>query len=207
METAAQYGEVLPADPDAKALAAFLLRRRAADPDRFPDLSLTVIKLLGPGEYMALEPGAESEGHFSLAVTDYTHATAPNRRYPDLVNQRLVASVLEGTPVPYSGDELVGLAAWLSDREKGTKKVERFVRKAAAAVLLQDRVGETFEGLVTGASPKGTWVRIIAPPVEGRVMRGEEGLAVGDRVRVRLLGTDAYRGFIDFENVGGRGRA
>ncbi|HIH03339.1 MAG TPA: RNB domain-containing ribonuclease [Methanoregulaceae archaeon] len=206
VETAAEYGEKLPEDPDAKALAAFLLRRRAADPDRFPDLSLTIIKLLGPGEYMALMPGDESEGHFSLAVTDYTHATAPNRRYPDLVNQRLVASVLEGTGVPYDADELVALAAWLSDREKGTKKVERFVHKAAAAVLLQDRVGETFEGLVTGASPKGTWVRIIAPPVEGRVMRGEEGLAVGNRVRVRLLGTDAYRGFIDFENVGRTGR-
>ncbi len=200
--TAALYGEKLPADPDAKALAAFLLRRRAADPDRFPDLSLTVIKLLGPGEYVAIAPGEESGGHFSLAVTDYTHATAPNRRYPDVVNQRLVASVLEGTPVPYGVDELVGLAAWLSDREKGTKKVERFVHKAVAAVLLHDRVGEIFEGLVTGASPKGTWVRIIIPPVEGRVMRGEEGLAVGDRVRVRLLGTDAYRGFIDFENAG-----
>jgi VacB/RNase II family 3'-5' exoribonuclease len=203
VETAALYGEKLPAEPDAKALAAFLLRRRAADPDRFPDLSLTVIKLLGPGEYVALAPGEQSDGHFSLAVTDYTHATAPNRRYPDLVNQRLVAAVLEGTPVPYDGTELVGLAAWLSDREKGTKKVERFVHKAVAAVLLHDRVGETFDGLVTGASDKGTWVRIIAPPVEGRVMRGEEGLAVGDRVRVRLLGTDANRGFIDFENVGG----
>ena len=186
--TAALYGETLPEDPDAKALAAFLLRRRAADPDRFPDLSLTVIKLLGPGEYVALAPGEESDGHFSLAVTDYTHATAPNRRYPDLVNQRLVAAVLEGTPVPYDGKELGDLATWLSDREKGTKKVERFVHKAAAAVLLRDRVGETFDGLVTGASEKGTWVRIIAPPVEGRVMRGEEGLAVGDRVRVRLLG-------------------
>ena len=202
VETAAQYGEELPADPDARALAAFLLRRRAADPDRFPDLSLTVIKLLGPGEYVALEPGDESEGHFSLAVTDYTHATAPNRRYPDLVNQRQVLSVLEGTPMPYDGSYLIGLAAWLSDREKGVKKVERFVHKAAAAVLLQNRIGETFEGLVTGASPKGTWVRVISPPVEGRVMRGEEGLAVGDRVRVRLLGTDAYRGFIDFEKIG-----
>jgi exoribonuclease-2 len=200
--TAALYGETLPADPDAKALAAFLLRRRAADRDRFPDLSLTVIKLLGPGEYVALAPGEESDGHFSLAVTDYTHATAPNRRYPDLVNQRLVVSILEGTPVPYSEDELVGLAAWLSDREKGIKKVERFVNKAVAAVLLQDRIGEVFDGLVTGASPKGTWVRIITPPVEGRVMRGEANLAVGDRVRVRLLGTDAYRGFIDFESIG-----
>src|SRR5690606_23757055 len=120
----------------------------------------------------------------------------------DLVNQRLVASILEGTPVPYSEDELAGLAAWLSDREKGIKKVERFVHKAVAAVLLQDRIGEVFDGLVTGASPKGTWVRIITPPVEGRVMRGEADLAVGDRVRVRLLGTDAYRGFIDFESIG-----
>jgi exoribonuclease-2 len=165
-----------------------------------------VIKLLGPGEYVALAPGEESDGHFSLAVTDYTHATAPNRRYPDLVNQRLVASVFAAEPAPYTMNELVALAAWLSDREKGTKKVERFVHKAAAAVLLRDRVGEIFDGLVTGASPKGVWVRIVRPPVEGRVMRGEEQLAVGDRVRVRLLGTDAFRGFIDFENVGRTGR-
>ncbi|NLX50394.1 MAG: RNB domain-containing ribonuclease [Methanospirillum sp.] len=205
--TAGLYGETLPQDPDAKALAGFLARRKAADPDRFPDLSLTVIKLLGPGEYMALEPGAEPDGHFSLAVTDYTHATAPNRRYVDLVNQRMVASIFGGEPLPYSSDELVALAAWLSGCEKRAKKVERYVRKAAAALLLGRRIGETFEGLVTGASPKGTWVRLISPPAEGRVVSGEKGLAVGDRVRVRLLSTDPYRGYIDFERAGGPGRS
>jgi VacB/RNase II family 3'-5' exoribonuclease len=198
---AAMYHENLPAKPDAKALAKFLIRQKAADPERFPDLSLTIIKLLGPGEYMMLEPGNEPYGHFSLAVTDYTHATAPNRRYVDLINQRLLKSVLDKVPSPYSGEELVDLSAWLTDREKGSKKVERFMRKAAAAVLLQDRRGETFSALVTGASEKGTYVRLITPPAEGRIMRGEHGLRVGQKVRVRLLKTDPYNGFIDFECV------
>ena len=144
---AAMYHENLPAKPDAKALAKFLIRQKAADPERFPDLSLTVIKLLGPGEYMMLEPGSEPYGHFSLAVTDYTHATAPNRRYVDLINQRLLKSVHDKVPSPYAGEELVDLSAWLTDREKGSKKVERFMRKAAAAVLLQGRTGETFSGI------------------------------------------------------------
>jgi exoribonuclease-2 len=198
---AAMYHENLPAKPDAKALAKFLIRQKAADPERFPDLSLTVIKLLGPGEYMMLEPGSEPYGHFSLAVTDYTHATAPNRRYVDLINQRLLKSVLDKVPSPYAGEELVDLSAWLTDREKGSKKVERFMRKAAAAVLLQGRAGETFSALVTGASEKGTYVRLITPPAEGRIMRGEHGLRVGQKVRVRLLKTDPYNGFIDFECV------
>jgi exoribonuclease-2 len=199
---AAIYHENLPAKPDAKALAKFLIRQKAADPERFPDLSLTVIKLLGPGEYMMLEPGSEPYGHFSLAVTDYTHATAPNRRYVDLINQRLLKSVLDKVPSPYSGEDLVDLSAWMTDREKGSKKVERFMRKAAAAVLLQGRTGETFSALVTGASDKGTYVRLITPPAEGRIMRGEHGLRVGQKVRVRLLKTDPYNGFIDFECVG-----
>jgi exoribonuclease-2 len=199
---AAVYHEKLPAKPDAKALAKFLIRQKAADPERFPDLSLTVIKLLGPGEYMMLEPGSEPYGHFSLAVTDYTHATAPNRRYVDLINQRLLKSVLDKVPSPYAGEDLVDLSAWLTDREKGSKKVERFMRKAAAAVLLQNRTGETFSALVTGASDKGTYVRLITPPAEGRIMRGEHGLRVGQKVRVRLLKTDPYNGFIDFECVG-----
>jgi exoribonuclease-2 len=151
---------------------------------------------------MMLEPGSEPYGHFSLAVTDYTHATAPNRRYVDLINQRLLKSVLDKVPSPYSGEDLVDLAAWLTDREKGSKKVERFMRKAAAAVLLQGRTGETFSALVTGASEKGTYVRLITPPAEGRIMRGEHGLRVGQKVRVRLLKTDPYNGFIDFECVG-----
>jgi VacB/RNase II family 3'-5' exoribonuclease len=202
VNTAAILGETLPAEPDAKALAKFLIRQKAADPERFPDLSLTIIKLLGPGEYMMLEPGNEPYGHFSLAVTDYTHATAPNRRYVDLINQRLLKSVLDRVHSPYTLQELVDLSAWLTSREKGSKKVERFMRKAAAAVLLQHRIGESFDALVTGASEKGTYVRLITPPAEGRVLRGERGLVVGQKVRVRLLKTDPYNGFIDFECIG-----
>jgi VacB/RNase II family 3'-5' exoribonuclease len=198
---AAAYHEKLPPEPDAKALAKFLIRQKAADPERFPDLSLTVIKLLGPGEYMMLAPGNEPYGHFSLAVTDYTHATAPNRRYVDLINQRLIKSVLDQVPSPYTPEELINLSSWLSSREKGSKKVERFMRKAAAAVLLQGRIGEHFDALVTGASEKGTYVRLITPPAEGRIMRGERGLRVGQKVRVRLLKTDPYKGFIDFECI------
>ncbi|MCX6005306.1 MAG: RNB domain-containing ribonuclease, partial [Chloroflexi bacterium] len=201
VNTAATYGETLPAEPDAKALAKFLIRQKAADPERFPDLSLTVIKLLGPGEYMMLAPGNEPYGHFSLAVIDYTHATAPNRRYVDLINQRLLKSVLDKVPNPYPLEELIDLSAWLTSREKGSKKVERFMRKAAAAVLLQGRIGEPFDALVTGASEKGTYVRLITPPAEGRIMRGEHGLWVGQKVRVRLLKTDPYNGFIDFECI------
>jgi exoribonuclease-2 len=199
---AASYHERLPADPDAKALAKFLIRQKAADPERFPDLSLTVIKLLGPGEYMMLKPGNEPYGHFSLAVTDYTHATAPNRRYVDLINQRLLKSVLDKVKSPYTEEELTDQSAWLSSREKGSKKVERFMRKAAAAVLLQNRIGESFDALVTGASEKGTYVRLISPPAEGRVMQGEHGLMVGQKVRVRLLKTDPFSGFIDFVCTG-----
>ena len=204
--TAASYGSRLPPNPDVKALSSFLNERRAADPDRFPDLSLTIIKLLGPGEYTPLEPGTPSTGHFSMAVTDYTHGTAPNRRYVDLINQRLLKSLLDKAPSPYTADELGDLAAWLSDREKGSKKVERFMRKAAAAVLLRDRIGEVFEALVTGASEKGTYVRLINPPAEGRVVKGDQGLRVGQNVNVRLMKTDPYNGYIDFERVGGKTR-
>jgi exoribonuclease-2 len=201
--TAGSYGEKLPSYPDVKALASFLKNQKSADPERFPDISLTIIKLLGPGEYMPLEPGAPPTGHFSMAVTDYTHGTAPNRRYVDLINQRLIKSVLDKMPSPYSLEDLNDQAAWLSDREKGSKKVERFMRKAAAAVLLQDRIGEVFEALVTGASEKGTYVRLITPPAEGRVIRGERGMWVGQKVSVRLLKTDPSNGFIDFERIGG----
>ena len=208
MLTAASYGDTLPPSPDVKALANFLKNRKEADPERFPDLSLTIIKLLGPGEYIPLEPGAPSTGHFSMAVTDYTHGTAPNRRYVDVINQRLLKSVLDSTqgPSPYTLDDLVDRALWLSDREKASKKVERFMRKAAAAVLLHDRIGDIFEALVTGASEKGTYVRLINPPAEGRVIRGEQGMRVGQKVNVRLLKTDPYNGFIDFERAGGKPR-
>jgi exoribonuclease-2 len=204
--TAAEYGIRLPQTPDVGALAAFLRKRKSADPERFPDLSLTIIKLLGPGEYMPLEPGTPPTGHFSMAVTDYTHGTAPNRRYVDIINQRLIKSVLDALPSPYTLDALVDHAAWLTDREKGSKKVERFMQKAAAAVLLQDRIGDMFEALVTGASEKGTYVRLIEPPAEGRVIRGERGMWVGQKVQVRLLKTDPYNGFIDFERIGGKRR-
>lgn len=204
VETAKALGERLPKTPDAKALSAFLTKRRAADPERFPDLSLTVVKLMGPGEYMMLPPCGDPYGHFALAVTDYTHATAPNRRYPDLVNQRLIKSVLLHLPPPYTPEELTDLAIHLTDREKAAKKVERFMGKAAAAVLLRDRIGDIFDGIITGASDKGTYVRVIGPPAEGRVIEGERGLFVGQKVRVRLLAVDAYHAFIDFAFVGRR---
>jgi VacB/RNase II family 3'-5' exoribonuclease len=198
VEIAHELGEDLPAEPDARALHTFLLRRRAADALRFPDLSLTVIKLLGRGEYVASRPGQETTGHFGLAVSDYTHSTAPNRRYPDLLTQRLLKAALAGRPVPYSDTQLEALAVHCTKREDDVQKVERLLNKAAAACLLEGQIGRKFEGIVTGASPKGTWVRVLDPPVEGRVERGEEGLDVGDRVRVQLIHTDPQRGFIDF---------
>ena len=200
---AAERGETLPAAPDAEALTRFLIRQKAADPDRFPDLSLTIVKLMGAGEYVAFRPGETPVGHFALAVTDYTHGTAPNRRYVDLIIQRLVKSVINDARYPpYTPEELDDLALHLTDREKASQKVERFVRKAAAAVLLRDRIGESFAAFVTGASEKGTYVRLIDPPAEGRVMQGEQGLRVGQRVRVRLTAVDPYKGYIDFERTG-----
>jgi len=195
---AGTFGEQLPGAPDAPALNAFLLKRRAADPVRFPDLSLTIIKLLGRGEYVASFPGQAVVGHFGLAVSEYTHSTAPNRRYPDLVTQRIVRAALARQAIPYDKDELGALAAECTLKEDGAQKVERMVRKAAAACLLTSRIGQQFDGVVTGASAKGTWVRVFDPPVEGRVERGQEGLDVGDRVRVRLVHTNPERGFIDF---------
>jgi len=200
--TAATYGETLPAEPDSKALSAFLNRQKEADPDSFPDLSLTIVKLIGPGEYMTLEPGEPPYGHFGLAVTDYTHGTAPNRRYVDLIIQRLIKSVLDKVQSPYTPEDLIDQSAWLTGREKGSKKVERFMRKAAAAGLLQDKIGKLFDAIVTGSSDKGTYVRLIKPPAEGRIMQGEHGLRVGQKVRVRLLKTDPYNGYIDFECMG-----
>jgi VacB/RNase II family 3'-5' exoribonuclease len=191
-------GFTLPAEPDAAALAEFLRRCRAADPLRFPDLSLAVVKLLGAGEYVVHEPGTEAAGHFGLAVRDYTHSTAPNRRYPDLITQRLVKALLAGAPPPYAPPELQTLAVHCTRQEDAANRVERQVRKAASAMLLSDRLGESFDALVTGASPKAVWVRTLDPPVEGRVMAGEQGLDVGDAVRVRLVRADPARGEIDF---------
>ena len=201
VKLAAEYGERLPADPDSKALQEFLLKRKAADPLRFPDLSLTVIKLMGRGEYVVEHPGETVAGHFGLSVKDYTHSTAPNRRYADLVTQRLLKSAIDGNGVPYQYSELSTIARQCTAKEDDANKVERLVRKAAAALLLQTRVGQRFDAIVTGASDKGTWARIFSPPVEGRIVEGEEGLDVGDRIRVRLLNVDPQRGFIDFARV------
>lgn len=198
---AAESGERLPAMPDAAALDAFMTTRRQVDPVRFPDLSLSVVKLLGSGEYALDVPGQTSAGHFGLAVRDYTHSTAPNRRFPDLVTQRLLKAAIAGRPSPYTHDELTTLARHCTDQEDNAAKVERQVRKSAAALLLARRRGARFDAIVTGASDKGTWVRISRPTAEGRVVRGSEGLDVGDRVRVQLVHTDVARGFIDFAAV------
>jgi exoribonuclease-2 len=198
VELAARYRESLPAEPDSKALAEFLERRRRADPERFPDLSLSVVKLMGAGEYVVDPPGGEAPGHFGLAVRDYTHSTAPNRRYPDVITQRLVKAALAGAAAPYTIGELGSLATHCTDQEDAANKVERRVQKSAAALLLEHRVGQFFNGLVTGASDKGTWVRIVDPPVEGKVVHGDQGMDVGDHVRVRLVGTDVDQGYIDF---------
>ena len=195
---AAGFGEHLPPEPSAPALDAFLRKRRHGDPARFPDLSLAIIKLLGAGEYALELPGEAATGHFGLAVQDYTHSTAPNRRFPDLVTQRLLKAALSGRPPPYGKDELGVLARHCTEQEGNATKVERQVLKSAAALLLERRVGERFDAIVTGASEKGTWVRIFQPPVEGKVVRGFEGLDVGDRCRVELVRTDVQRGFIDF---------
>lgn len=192
----------LPARPDPKALDEFLLREKAADPLRFPDLSLAVIKLLGAGEYMAEKPGEASPGHFGLAVRDYAHSTAPNRRYPDLITQRLLKAALRGGARPYRFEELEDLARHCTEMEDAADKVERQIDKSAAALLLASRLHERFEALVTGASAKGTWVRLLSLPTEGKLIQGFGGLDVGDRIRVELIAIDVERGFIDFKAVG-----
>jgi len=201
VDLARQNGASLPPAPDARALQSFLRAERAERPDDFSDLSLSVIKLLGRGEYVAEPPTGHFDGHFALAVSNYTHSTAPNRRFTDLVTQRLIKAALGGVTTPYQLPELSQLAAHCTKQEDAANKVERLVRKAAAALWMSNRVGEVFEGVVTGASAKGTWVRLRSPLVEGRVQRGEKGLDVGDRVRVRLLSTDPDQGFIDFARV------
>jgi VacB/RNase II family 3'-5' exoribonuclease len=194
---AQELGTALPSEPDGVALSRFLEHQRRKDPLHFPDLSLTVVKLLGPGEYVLRPAGQEGPGHFGLAANDYSHSTAPNRRYPDLITQRLVKALLAGVPSPYSDGELDGIAQHCTRMEAATRKLERLMRKVIAALLLHGRVGEVFDGLVTGVTEHGTFVRLLKPPAEGRVVRGEKGMDVGDRVRVRLLSTDPERGFID----------
>src|SRR6185503_574523 len=204
VELAKGLGTTLPAEPDSLALAKFLAARRQADPDTFPDLSLSIVKLMGPGIYALDLPCKDPGGHFGLATHDYSHATAPNRRYADLVTQRLVKAALTDKPAPYSNDELASVAERCTEREDAENKVERTIRKTVAALLLRDRIGETFDGIVTGANEKGTFVRTIRPPAEGMVVRHHEGFDVGDRVRVKLVGADPNRGFIDFEGRGER---
>jgi exoribonuclease II len=193
--------ETLPAAADARALNAFLLKRRQAAPAQFPDLSLAIVKLLGAGEYVLKRPGQPCAGHFGLALEDYAHSTAPNRRFPDVITQRLIKAALAGAPAPYGDEELAALGAHCTDQERNAAKVERQVRKSAAALLLQARIGQQFDALVTGASDKGTWVRISQPLAEGRLVKGFDGLDVGDPVRVQLIHTDIQRGFIDFARV------
>lgn len=201
VDLATEAGYKLPAIPDAKALEEFIVKQKDAEPLSFPDLCLSVIKLLGPGEYIAEFAGDTDEGHFGLAVKDYTHSTAPNRRYPDLITQRLLKAAIAGHPVPYQKDELTSIARHCTEEEDVVKKVERQVEKSAAAILLGSRIGERFDGIVTGAAPKGTWVRLFHPPVEGRLIYGFEGVDVGHRIRVQLVHTDVERGFIDFRRI------
>lgn len=193
-----QLGETLPSEPDAKALDQFLVKRRSIDPIHFPDLSLTIIKLLGNGEYVVEYPGEEPVGHFSLAVKNYTHSTAPNRRYPDLIAQRLVKSSIENQATPYTGEELEHLAVNCTQKEDSAEKVERKVRKSAACLLLLSKLNQTFDALVTGSTDKGTWVRIIQPPAEGKLIKGFEHVDVGDQLKVKLVHVDVEKGFIDF---------
>ena len=202
VEIAATYNVTLPAVPDSKALSEFLAARRAADPMRFADLSLSIVKLLGPGEYVVDKPGpADDVGHFGLAAEDYLHATAPNRRYADLVTQRLVKAVTAKAPEPYTDDELQTIAEHCTERENAANKVERTTRKTAAAILLSHSIGQVFDAIVTGVKPEGTYVRLLSPPAEGRVMENEKGLDVGERIRVKLLRTNVAKGFVDFSAV------
>jgi len=199
VELAERNGDKLPPQPDAAALNALLMRRKQADPAHFADLSLTVLKLMGPGEYAVMRPGDEGMGHFALAAQDYTHSTAPNRRFADLVTQRLLKAL--GGSAPYSDDELEVIARNCTLKEDAARKVQRDMNKRMSAMALANRVGQVFKAVVTGVTPKGVFVRSFDPPVEGRLMKGEEGLDVGDRLKVKLLATDPARGFIDFGRV------
>jgi len=198
VEIAADLHETLPTEPDVHALSSFLEQQRRADPEHFPDLSLAVVKLLGPGDYVVQIPGEQSEGHFGLAVHRYTHSTAPNRRYADLITQRLLKSSTSGQNPPYTAAELNRIVEHCNDREGAARKVERKMRKVAAAMLMRNRIGEEFDAIVTGASQKGTFARIIRPPVDGMIVKHEQGLRVGQHTRVKLLSADPMRGFIDF---------
>jgi VacB/RNase II family 3'-5' exoribonuclease len=195
---AAEQGEKLPSTPDSKALNDFLIKRKAADPDHFADLSLAVIKLVGPGEYILERPGDSPEGHFGLAVQDYTHSTAPNRRFPDVVTQRLIKASLDGKPGPYSDNDLAAIALNCTEKGDAARKVEREMSKRLSAQAMSHHVGETFDAMVTGTTPKGTFVRVLQPHMEGLLTQGGQGLHVGDKLRATLTRTDVQQGFIDF---------
>ncbi|MBX7053982.1 MAG: RNB domain-containing ribonuclease [Pyrinomonadaceae bacterium] len=195
---AAEYGEELPEQPDQPSLAAFLEKRRSADPEHFPDLSLSIIKLIGSGEYVVQRVGEDAGGHFGLAVNDYAHSTAPNRRFTDIVVQRLVKAVIQNEPSPYTAEELDSIAEHANMQERASRKVERKMRKIVAATVMQRHIGETFQAIVTGDTTAGVFARILRPPVDGRIVRGEQGLDVGDKVTVRLLSANPNNGFIDF---------
>lgn len=202
IEVAARWGDQLPPEPNASALEAFLVKRRQTDPLRFPDLSLAIVKLIGRGEYVLDQSKDGAPEHFGLAVKGYTHSTAPNRRFPDLITQRLIKASLADAPTPYHPEELKYLAGHCTEKEDDAEKVERQLRKSAAALLLESQIGRRFDAIVTGASHQGTWVRLLSPPVEGKVVTGMSGLDVGDTVRVELLSTNVERGYIDFGRVG-----
>ena len=201
VELAKRAGSTLPAQPDVKALNEFLLKRKEEDPEHYADLSLSVIKLLGPGEYKMQRPGDEDGGHFSLAAHDYTHSTAPNRRFADVVTQRILKALCAGAPAPYTDDELNAIAMHCTEREDAARKVERTMQKRIAAVAMSGKVGQSFLAMATGVSEKGTFVRVIDPPMEGRLMQGTDGVDVGDKLEVRLIRTDPARGFIDFAKI------
>lgn len=201
---AQEHGGQLPAAPDSRALNDFLEQQRRDDNVHYPDLAVAIIKLMGPGEYMLMRPDDDPTGHFGLAARDYTHSTAPNRRFPDLVTQRILHAMLEGAPAPYTDEELRAIAQHCNDADKELRKIERAMEKRVAAVALANRIGQVFAGVVTGASDKGVYVRVFHPPVEGRIVQSEEGLDIGDKVQVKLLHTDPERAFIDFAKVGRR---
>jgi VacB/RNase II family 3'-5' exoribonuclease len=201
VQLAEGLGTKLPAEPDSKALNEFLLERKKADPVTFPDLSLSVVKLMGPGEYVLVRPGVESPGHFGLAVQDYTHSTAPNRRFPDMVAQRILKALIANAQKPYSEEQLGAIATRCTEMEDAARHVERDMEKRIAAVVLHPRIGQVFNGIITGVNQHGTFVRALDPHVEGMLVHGKEGLDVGDRVRVKLVGTNPARGFIDFAAV------
>jgi exoribonuclease-2 len=198
VQLASTKGGKLPAQPDSKALNDFLLTRKAADPDHFADVSLAVIKLIGPGEYVLERPGETAPGHFGLAVQDYTHSTAPNRRFADVVTQRLIKAMLAKKNNPYSDDELTAIAANCTQKEDAARKVEREMSKRLAAIAMQSRIGEVFDAIVTGATAHGTFVRVLQPHAEGMLVQGQQGLDVGDKLRAKLVRADPQKGFIDF---------